>query len=116
MPYDPPRESHPKPPQDPLEIELVFNLRPCGTCKFFWPEDPAVQPYGPYSAFDLDSNTPHENPPEGNTGSFIWIEGTTRPPVFPDAEVMDGCRKAPIMTIGINPNLTAFSPGQTGAS
>jgi hypothetical protein len=29
---------------------------------------------------------------------------------------MDGCRKAPIMTIGINPNLTAFAPGQTGAS
>jgi hypothetical protein len=29
---------------------------------------------------------------------------------------MDGCRKAPIMTIGINPNLTAFAPGQAGAS
>ena len=29
---------------------------------------------------------------------------------------MDGCRKAPIMTIGINPNLTAFAPGKTGAS
>jgi hypothetical protein len=29
---------------------------------------------------------------------------------------MDGCRKAPIMTIGINPNLTAFGSGQTGAS
>src|SRR5260370_2265935 len=29
---------------------------------------------------------------------------------------MDGCHKAPIMTIGINPNLTAFAPGRTGAS
>jgi hypothetical protein len=29
---------------------------------------------------------------------------------------MDGCRKAPIMTIGINPNLTAFAPGRTGAA
>jgi hypothetical protein len=29
---------------------------------------------------------------------------------------MDGCRKAPIMTIGINPNLTAFAPGRAGAS
>jgi hypothetical protein len=29
---------------------------------------------------------------------------------------MDGCRKAPIMTIGINPNLTAFLPSTMGAS
>ena len=40
----------------------------------------------------------------------------TRESGFPNGEVMDGCRKAPIMTIGINPNMTAFSPGRTGTS
>jgi hypothetical protein len=116
MLYDPPRQSHPQPPKDPLEIQLVFNVRPCGTCAFFWPQNTAEQPYGPYSSYDFNSNTPAEKAPESDQNSFLWIEGVTRPPSFPDAEVMDGCRKAPIMTIGINPNLTAFGPGKTGAS
>lgn len=116
MPYDPPRQPKPKPPKDPLEIELVYNVRPCGTCEFFWPENSAQQPYGPYPTWDFDSNTPKEKDPEGNPVTFVWVQGTTRPPNFPDAEVMDGCRKAPIMTIGINPNLTAFAPGTVGAS
>jgi hypothetical protein len=116
MPYDPPRQRQPKTQKDPLEIGLVFNVRPCGTCQFFWPDDPAQQPYGPYSSFDFNSNTPQENAPTGDKNSFAWINGTTRTPTFPDAEIMDGCRKAPIMTIGINPNLTAFAPGTTGAS
>jgi hypothetical protein len=115
MPYDPPRQLNPKPPQDPLEIELVYNLRSCGTCQFFWPPD-APQPYGPYPTYDFLSNTPNEATAAEADASFVWIQGTTRPQAFPDPEVMDGCRKAPIMTIGINPNLTAFASGKTGAS
>jgi hypothetical protein len=116
MPYDPPRQANPNPPKDPLEIELAFNVRPCGTCSFFWPDNSATQPYGPYAAYDFNTNFPVEKTAPGNADSFVWIQGTTRPPTFPDAEIMDGCRKAPIMTIGINPNLTAFGPGTTGAS
>jgi hypothetical protein len=116
MPYDPPRQSTPKPSQDPLEIDLVFNIRPCGTCKFFWPENSSEQPYGPFPCYDFKSNMPAQQESEGRVGSFVWLQGITRPPAFPDAEVMDGCRKAPIMTIGINPNLTAFASGKTGAS
>lgn len=114
MPYDPPRQKAPAPPQNALEIDLVLNVRPCGTCGFFWPSD-APQTYGPYSSFDFAGNTPQGADPQGQT-SFVWLQGVTRPPSFPDAEVMDGCRKAPIMTIGINPNLTAFAPGTLGAS
>ena len=39
MAYDPPRRSTPKLTGDPLEVELVFGVRPCGTCSFFWPPD-----------------------------------------------------------------------------
>jgi hypothetical protein len=115
MPYDPPRQLEPKPPKDPLEIDLVYNVRSCGTCGFFWPPS-SPQAYGPYPTYDFLSNTPTEKPPGKTPGSFVWIAGLTQPQAFPDPEVMDGCRKAPIMTIGINPNLTAFASGKTGAS
>src|SRR5437879_124555 len=101
---------------DPLEVELVFQVRDCTTCTFFFPKDRSKLPYGPYPAYDFDSNTPKTASPKGDPISFPWVKGTTSPPAFPDPEVMDGCRKAPIMTIGINPNLTAFAPGQTGAA
>lgn len=118
--YNPPREMTPvdKPPyaDDPLEVKLAFQVRACGTCLFFWPEQKTQQPYGPYTAFDFDVNVPY--PAEAGKGSAPspWVIGRTRPPSFPNAEVIDGCRKAPIMTIGINPNLTAFLPGETGAA
>jgi hypothetical protein len=114
--YRPPRAASPQPTGDPLEIELVYNITACGTCSFFWPEDPSRQPYGPYSAFDLTADTPIEPDPDPSAFTFPWLQAVTAPAAFPNPEVMDGCRKAPIMTIGINPNMTAFGPGQTGAS
>ena len=103
--------------KNPLEIDLVYNVRPCGTCKFFWPDNPSEQPYGPFPAFDFKENFPAGNKPQKpNENSFPWVAGVTREQAFPNGEIMDGCRKAPIMTIGINPNLTAFAPGQMGTS
>jgi hypothetical protein len=116
VPYQPARQKVPHPTGAPLEIDLVFNVRPCGTCSFFWPDDPGQQPYGPYPSFDLSANTPPYQDPDPTVTSYPWLVEKTRPPSFPDPEVMDGCRKAPIMTIGINPNLTAFAPGRIGTS
>jgi hypothetical protein len=100
-----------------LEIDLVYNVRPCGTCDYFWPDDLSKQPYGPFPVYDFDSNTPKTNSPDyDGQYSFAWVSGTTGTQAFPNAEIMDGCRKAPIMTIGINPNLTAFETNPTGAA
>ena len=105
---------------DPLEVKLVFEVRACRTCKFFWPEN-NPQPYGPFTSFDFKTNFPDTNTPPDQKGEkypkpWPWVNGITRQQSFPKPEVMDGCRKAPIMTIGINPNLTAFAPGQQGTS
>lgn len=118
--YQPKREKTPVASSDPLEVGLVFNVRPCGTCDFFWPSKPEDQPYGPFPLVDFNPTTaPVEgdgDPPADESASKAWLKVTTVDPGFPNSEVMDGCRKAPIMTIGINPNLTAFSPGRTGAA
>ncbi len=100
----------------PIEIDLVYNVRSCGTCSFFWPKDVNNQPYGPFPVFDFNSNFPKGNSPKKKEKDYEWLEATTREEAFPNGEVMDGCRKAPIMTIGINPNLTAFAPGLQGTS
>ncbi len=114
--YNPQRQKSPITTNDPLEVELVFNVRPCGTCNFFWPDNPSDQPYGPYSIYDFRTNFPAGNEPKGSPESYPWMKVTTSQQGFPNGEVMDGCRKAPIMTIGINPNMTAFRPGRTGTS
>ncbi|WP_082597093.1 hypothetical protein [Pseudovibrio sp. POLY-S9] len=114
--YTPPRQTSPRQPMNPMEIELVFNVRPCGTCSFFWPPNPKDQVYGPYPTYDFLSDFPKIADPSGTPEMYPWVKGITRNSGFPNGEIMDGCRKAPIMTLGINPNLTAFSPGITGTS
>lgn len=102
-----------------MEVELVNEARACRECVFFWPES-GPQPYGPYPAFDFNENTPEGKTPPADHSQYPepwpWQEGTSVKEGFPHPEVMDGCRKAPIMTIGINPNLTAFAPGTEGTS
>jgi nucleoside phosphorylase len=118
--YDPARERREDPKhdtaEDPLEVKLAFQVRSCGTCNFFWPDKKNKQTYGPYTAFDFDVNVPYTAAQGKGSAPQPWVLGRTRPPAFPNGEVIDGCRKAPIMTIGINPNMTSFSPGQTGAA
>jgi hypothetical protein len=114
--YAPPRATAAPFPDDPLEVKLAYQVRSCGTCSFFWPEKKSAQPYGPYTTYDFIGNVPYAAQYLPGAVASSWVLGTTRPPAFPEPEIMDGCRKAPIMTIGINPNLTAFAPGQTGAA
>lgn len=114
--YNPTRQLKPIKTDDPIEVALVYNVRPCGTCKFFWPDNPNDQSYGPYPTYDFLTNFPKGNEPKGTPEAYPWMKVKTQEQGFPNGEVMDGCRKTPIMTIGINPNMTAFAPGRKGTS
>ncbi|HZN14430.1 MAG TPA: hypothetical protein VFB78_09205 [Acidimicrobiales bacterium] len=116
MTYIPPREANPQPTGQPIEVDLVFNVTSCGTCDFFWPAAPGHQIYGPYPSFDITMTPPPPKDPPASTPAFVWAQGTTGPAAYPTPGLLDGCRKAPIMTVGINPNLTAFAPGRAGTS
>ena len=114
MPYDPPRKRTLDDLRTLSRSNLCTVFGPAGRANFFGLRI-RRNPTGP-TRLTISHRTHLQKGPEGRPNSFSWLKGVTRPPAFPDAEVMDGCRKAPIMTIGINPNLTAFAPGRTGAA
>jgi len=101
----------------PIEVKLVSDVRTCRTCKWFWGGTP---PYGNFPVFDWNEDFPEEIRNQKQTLDY-------RPPPKPilkgeavgqgqvDPGIMHGCRKAPIMTIGINPNLTAYYASDSGA-
>ena len=96
----------------PLEVSLVEKVKACRTCVWFWKGTP---PYGPYPGFDWNTDFPpealrNEKQPAGYVPAQPWLSAKLVGPTFSDPGIMHGCRKAPIMTIGINPNLTAWFP------
>ncbi len=102
---------------DPLEVSLVEKVKKCRKCAWFWNGAP---PYGPYPAFDWLTDFPpevvrSETQPTGNIPPQPWLAAKLVGATIPDPGVMHGCRKAPIMTIGINPNMTAWFPYTSSA-
>lgn len=79
-------------PPAPPEIRLVHEVRACRLCKALHSDSP----YGPFAqvAESLDLTT-------GNGPRQLPVEDLGRP----EPTVLHGCRKAPVMLIGINPNL-----------
>lgn len=99
----------------PLEVELVGKVKACRVCKWFWK---GTRPYGPYPGFDFADNSqlPAEvirnwpqHTEQQHDAPREWLAGKTVGLRDVEPGILHGCRKAPIMTIGINPNLTAFS-------
>lgn len=95
----------------PTEVELAIQLQPClaerrtyeradeaHPCEFFADQ-------GSFHAFDLREPGP---PPTPNLVQPVRYAGRRR--VTP--EMLSGCRKAPIMAVGINPNLPVFWAGK----
>ncbi len=101
----------------PLEVNLVKGVKNCRTCGWFWR---GTAPYGPYPGFDWNTDFPPEavrsgKQPAGFVAAQPWLSANLTGPAFTDPGIMHGCRKAPIMTIGINPNLTAWFPYTSSA-
>lgn len=101
----------------PLEVSLVHDVKNCRTCQWFWG---GVPPYGPYTGFDWTEDYPeqaiHEGPQSADAiEPTPWLKGVLKGSRLVDPGVMHGCRKAPIMTIGINPNMTAYFASTSGA-
>ena len=100
----------------PLEVKLVSDVRTCRTCKWFWG---GIPPYGNFPRFDWKEDFPKEIRDQKQTTEWIQptpiLKGTACGQGQIDPGIMHGCRKAPIMTIGINPNMTSYFPSDAGA-
>ncbi|MGD8780725.1 MAG: hypothetical protein PVH88_17385 [Ignavibacteria bacterium] len=100
----------------PVEVSLVNDVKTCRTCKWFWG---GIPPYGPYPSYDWSELYPKDAqkilPQSTENMELPWLKSDATGYKLIDPAVMHGCRKAPIMTIGINPNLTSFQPKTTGA-
>ena len=94
--------------QIPTEIELVFELMPCQAERVA--QSPGSQPHacsyfvewGKYHSFDYASAGP---PKAGLNGPAVYAGRAALVP-----EMLTGCRKAPILAVGINPNLPGWWP------
>jgi hypothetical protein len=94
----------------PTEVELVYEVMPSQALHVA--QHPGREPHpcsyfrkwGTYHSYDYTSEGPPPAP-----GIEHEIEYVGRAPLVP--ELLSGCRKCPIMAVGINPNL----PGWWGA-
>ncbi|MCG8617714.1 MAG: hypothetical protein MI802_15970 [Desulfobacterales bacterium] len=101
-----------------VEVQLAWEVMTCrGMRTAYDGPDHACQwfnrHYGPFPAFDRIKDYPAAPPGEDEQRT---VEAACSGSRFQIPELMSGCRKAPVMTIGINPNLTAFWPGHDGAT
>ena len=93
----------------PTEVELIYEVMPCNALRAS--QEPPTRPHacsyfrrwGYYHSFD------HREEGQPEPGSQMDdVVYTGRAPLIP--EVLSGCRKAPIMAVGINPNLPGWWP------
>jgi len=98
----------------PTEVELALEVMPCQALRRSY--DSAPQPHacsyfaewGYYHSYDYGDAGPPES---GSTVLPVVYAGKHQ--VVP--ELLSGCRKAPILCVGINPNLPGWSDGTRNA-
>src|SRR5205085_11940344 len=91
----------------PTEVELVYEVMPCNALRTA--QEPTGHPHpctyfrkwGTYHSYDYVVEGP---PPTRGIEQPTKYVG--RAPALP--EILSGCRKAPIMALGINPNLPGW--------
>jgi cytosine/adenosine deaminase-related metal-dependent hydrolase len=93
----------------PVEVELVYEVMPCNAMRTAQEPGPDPHPcqyfrsWGTYHSYDYDMDGP---PPE--RGVVHQTRYVGRAPLVP--ELLSGCRKSPILALGINPNLPGWWP------
>lgn len=98
----------------PPEVELVFEVMPCNAMRSG--QEPGAEAHacsyfrewGRYHSFDYHEDGPPPKP--GIVHDSVYVG---RAPLLP--ELLSGCRKAPIMSVGINPNLPGWWPHKRGS-
>jgi hypothetical protein len=93
----------------PTEVELVYEVMPCNALRTV--QEPGRRPHpcsyfrrwGRYHSYDYAAEGPPPQP--GIVQESVYVG---RGPLVP--EVLSGCRKAPILAVGINPNLPGWWP------
>lgn len=94
--------------QLPVEVELAFELMPCQAERVAQTPGPAphacayFRDWGAYHSFDYKTAGPPK-PGMQTTADYVG-----RAPLVP--EMLSGCRKAPLLAVGINPNLPGWWP------
>jgi hypothetical protein len=93
----------------PTEVELVYEVMPCQALRTAQEPKGEVHPctyfrkWGTYHSYDYTIEGAPAEP--GIVQNSVYVG---RAPLVP--EVLSGCRKAPIMALGINPNIPAWWP------
>ena len=91
----------------PTEVELVYEVMPCNAMRTMQEPLPGKHPctyfrkWGTYHSFDYLIDGPQPDPLIPQTVNYLG-----RAPLIP--EIMSGCRKVPILALGINPNLPGW--------
>jgi hypothetical protein len=93
----------------PTEVELVYEVMPCNALRTA--QEPGRLPHpctyfrrwGRYHSYDYAAEGPPPQP--GIVQQSVYLG---RGPLVP--ELLSGCRKAPILAVGINPNLPGWWP------
>lgn len=93
----------------PTEVELIYDVMPCNALRTAQEPLGEVHPctyfrkWGTYHSYDYEiDGVP---PQRGIVQKSVYVGRAALVP-----EVLSGCRKAPIMAVGINPNLPAWWP------
>lgn len=93
----------------PTEVQLALEVMPCQAMRRVYESAATPHPcayfgeWGSYHSFDYASAGPPDAP--GIVQDVVYAGKTALVP-----EILSGCRKAPIMSVGINPNLPGYWP------
>jgi cytosine/adenosine deaminase-related metal-dependent hydrolase len=93
----------------PTEVQLALEVMPCQAMRQVY--EPGARPHpcayfgewGRYHSYDYAAAGPPDRP--GIAAPLVYAGKAALVP-----EILSGCRKAPIMSVGINPNLPGYWP------